>query len=234
MAIPTHKSRRATAGEPLEPSPDVPVYLLFGTDDYLVGSEAKRLADVLCPPDRQALGMEEVSGVADTNDAAVAALRRCLSAIQTVGFFGGGKLVWFRDVSFLKTAKILQSDAVKTWLGQLTALIRDGLPPGHQLLITAREIDGRSALAKACQTAGRSAAFNVPERAYEAQPHAEEIARAAFARARLRVGPAELRAFVDKVGYESRPLHQEVDKLATYLGPNSIVSGTDIETLTSP
>lgn len=228
------RSKRPLPATAATPSLSVPVCLIYGTDEYRVELEVRRWIETLCPPADRTFGLEEVSGTADKPEPVVQALRNCLSAVQTAGFLGGRKLIWFRDVSFLKNAAILKKEAVKIWLDQLTALIRSGLPAGHQLLISAREVDGRSAFVKACGTAGRTVAFDVPERDYQAEPQAFETARAEFSRTGLRIREDLAHAFVRKTGYESRRIHQEIEKLSTYLGPGGEVTEREIEWLVSP
>jgi DNA polymerase-3 subunit delta len=190
--------------------------------------------DAVCPPESRAFGLEEISGQADSADAAVQALRQCLSAVQTAGFLGGRKLVWFRNVTFLKNATLLKREAVRTWLDRLTALLKSGLPAGHQLLLSAPEVDGRSALVKAFAAKGRVAVFDQPERDYQAEPLALDTARAEFQRSGLRVPDRLLLAFIRKAGYESRRIHQEIEKLSLFLGPGGEVTESEIERLVSP
>lgn len=228
------RSKPAAAKEAGTPSPDVSVILIYGTDEFRVDLEVRRWIDAICPPESRVFGLEEVSGQADSTDDAVRALRQCLSAVQTVGFLGGRKLVWFRNITFLKNAALLKREAVRTWLDQLTALLKAGLPAGHQLLLSAPEVDGRSALVKACAAVGRVAAFDQPERDYQAEPLALDTARAEFQRAGLGVSDRLLLAFVRKAGYESRRIHQEIEKLSLFLGPGGEVSEAEIERLVSP
>lgn len=228
------RSRPAAATEAITPSPDIPVILIHGTDDFRVELEVRRWIDAICPPESRVFGLEEVSGQVDSTDDAVRALRQCLSAVQTAGFLGGRKLVWFRNVTFLKNAALLKREAVRTWLDQLTALLKSGLPAGHQLLLSATEVDGRSALVKACAATGRVAVFDQPERDYQAEPLALDTARAEFKRVGLRVSDRLLLAFVRKAGYESRRIHQEIDKLSLFLGPGGEVTELEIERLVSP
>lgn len=213
-----------------DPKP-IPVHLLYGNDEYRVAAEARRLADLLCPREEQALGMEEIDGAADTPDGAVRALRECLAAVQTVGFFNGRKLVWFRDVAFLKNPRVQPSKAVKAWTDRLTETIRAGLPPGHRLLISARGMDGRSALAKACGASGRVSVFDVPAQRYRLTAYAEETALAEFERAGLRASPPAVKALVTTAGFDSRAIHQEVEKLASRLGRGGEVRPEDVASL---
>ena len=228
------KSEMRGEGAEVEPQPTIPVYLIYGEDEYLVGSNGRRIVEGLCPAGDRVFGVEEINGQADTIDAALAALRQCLVAVQTVGFFGGRKVVWFRDVRFLKNAVILRNEKVRAWLDELTALIKAGLPAGHQLVITASGVDGRSSFFKACGAAGIAVAFTLPERSYQALEQAAGRAAEAFRAAGLSTAPGTMECFIDRTGPDTRTIYAEVEKLAVYLGERKEVRPADVLDITSP
>ena len=92
------------------------VYLFYGNDEYLVGHNARQRVDAICPKEEQALSLEIIDGSAAKIDDAVAAVDQCVAAFRTVGLFGGKKVVWFRDASFLKNAVIMKNERVKRLL----------------------------------------------------------------------------------------------------------------------
>ena len=89
------------------------VYLFYGNDEYLVGLNARKRVDEICPEAEQALSLEVIDGNAAKIDDAVTALDQCIAAFRTVGLFGGKKVAWFRDVSFFKNAVIMKNEQVK-------------------------------------------------------------------------------------------------------------------------
>ena len=234
--IPAKRTKSDTRGEGAEvkPQPTTSVYLFYGEDEYLVGTNGRRIIDGLCPAGDRVFGVEEVNGQAETVDAAAVALRQCLVAVRTVGFFGGRKVVWFRDVRFLKNAVILGNKAVRAWLDELTGMIKAGLPQGHQLVITASGVDGRSAFFKACDAAGTAVAFTLPERSYKALEQAAGRAAEAFRAAGLSTAPGTMECFIDRTGPDTRTIHAEVEKLAVYLGERKEVRPADVLDITSP
>ena len=96
------------AAQPASPSP---VALICGDEDFAVKQRARQLHDKWCA---------EVGGVDhETIDAAVGnsgdalkALGKLREALQTLPFFGGGKVVWFKDCSFLGDDRTSGSSAV--------------------------------------------------------------------------------------------------------------------------
>ena len=103
------------------------LYLICGSDEYVVAANARKLIDELCPPDQQTLGLETIEGRCDSTSEAAAAARRCLSALQTVGFFDASKLVWLKNANFLSDAGPGRSEDVRSALNDLAAEIDKGL-----------------------------------------------------------------------------------------------------------
>lgn len=206
--------------------------LIFGEDDFLVAQSARAIIDTACPPADQALGVEQVDGAVETTDAAIAALRNCITAVRTPSFLGARKVVWFRDVAFLKNERLLKNADVRRWLDELIALVRDGLPAGHVLVLTAPAVDGRSTLVKTFKAGGRVIELRRAETEREAGAQAEEIARAAFERLGVAADFAALRELAERVGADARTLEQEVEKLAAWAGDRRRVEADDVRRLT--
>ncbi|HSR87679.1 MAG TPA: hypothetical protein VLL07_01895, partial [Pontiella sp.] len=131
------------------------VYLFYGNDEYLVGLNARKKVDEICPEADQALSLETIDGAASSIDGAVAAIDQCIAAFRTVGLFGGRKVVWFRDISFFSNNVIMKNEQVKRLLGELAKDIKSGLAPDQFLILSAPGIDKRSAFFKAVNAAGQ-------------------------------------------------------------------------------
>ncbi len=209
------------------------VYLIHGSDDFLVSEAARRILDVLCPAADRAFGLDEVNAEAANGADAASALRQCLVAVRTVGFSQGRKVIWFRNATFLKNAVLNKAKEVQPWLAELTALIRAGLPEGHRLLITAPGVDGRSAFVKACKEAGEVQEYSVPARAYQARDSARDFARARFRDVGLKISPSILYPFVDRTGNDTRQIMSEIEKLSLYVGDQGTVTEEAVQTLVS-
>lgn len=219
---------------PAADRPGQSLYLVYGEDEFKAAAHAKRLVEQLCPPAEQALGLELIDGQADTIEQAVTAIRRCLDAVLTVGFFGGRKTVWLRDATFFNEGEPGRFDDVKTAVARLTEEIKAGLPEGQVLVITADKVDGRSAFFKACKAAGAVAEYAVSESAYYAAEQATQFADHAFAEAGLQIDPQTMTRFLDRCGNQSRQIMQEVEKLRLYLGQGKSVSEGDVRLLVAP
>ena len=77
------------------------LHLVCGADDFLVEQKARAIVDAGVPVAERALGLEVLDGRVDSADAAVEVLRKCIEAVLTIGFFGGAKLVWLKNATFL-------------------------------------------------------------------------------------------------------------------------------------
>jgi DNA polymerase-3 subunit delta len=211
----------------------VALKLIHGTDEYLVGANARKAVNALCPESEQTLSLETVNGEVKTIDEAVTALKTCIGALRTVGLFGGQKTVWLRDVSFFKDAAVTKNPAVKDLIGTLTEDIKKGLPESQHLIISAPGMDRRSAFYKACEAAGAVETYDLPEQDYKKKPFIRERAQALFTKAQCRIGAAALDLFLEKVGTDTRQLVSEAEKLILYLGDRKEITVEDVKSITS-
>jgi DNA polymerase-3 subunit delta len=144
-----------------------------------------------------------------------------MEAVQTLGFFGSRKVVWFRDVGFLVDNAQGKSERVKERIGDLAALIKGGLAPEQVLVVSASKVDKRYAFYKACKAAGEIHEFKAPEKAYLAEQEARSFLREQADTHGLKLTRASAEVFLSRVGTESRQICNEVEKLAIYAGPGA-------------
>ncbi len=210
------------------------LFLFHGNDEYLVGLNARKKVDELCPPAEQPLCLETIDGSAMTVDAAAAAVDACIAAFRTVGLFGGRKVVWFRDAGFLGNGVAMKNELVKRRLGELAGDLKAGLAPDQFLVVSTPGIDGRSAFCKTLKELAEVQAFDIPERDYEARPVALQRAIALFRREGFSIDSAAAEAFIDRTGFETRQIMNEVEKMVLYKGGDRQVALADIQAITSP
>jgi len=225
----------ANAPLPIEEVAEAPVYLLHGGDEYLISNHGRELVDRFCPEQDQALGLEVIDGREATTVAeAVRVLRACLDAVQTVGFFGVEKVVWFRDVAIFGKAQVIQSETVKSVLEKLVAEIRTGLQDGVRLIIGAPRLDKRLALYRACNDAGVALEYAMPDKAYLREKAAQSQVSTLFKAAHLSASSEVIIRFVETAGTDTRQLVQEVEKIRAYLGDSTTVTSEAITQIVSP
>src|SRR5690348_4669155 len=89
------------------------IYAVVGSDESAVKSTAAELAVRLAPADAGDFGVEIIDGCADHADQAAARIRSTIEGLQTVPFFGGGKLVWLKNANFLADTRLGTSATVQ-------------------------------------------------------------------------------------------------------------------------
>ena len=214
-----------------------PVHLVAGDDEYLIDQKARSVVDALCPAEEQTFGLEIIEGGMDLVDEAVSALSSVIEAVQTVGFYGGRKVVWLRRALFFgEKTRTGKSSEVKNSVESLTRLIKNGLPDGHVLVISAVKVDGRTAFYKACKAGAEITEFKTPDRPKEADQSAMDQAAAAWRNVEMKPGGhGILQEFVNRVGPDTRRLISESEKLSTYLGRDRrTVDENDMAAVVSP
>jgi DNA polymerase-3 subunit delta len=209
------------------------VYLFYGNDEYLVGHNARQKVDAICPEAEQSLSLEVVDGSASKIDDAAAAVDQCVAAFRTVGLFGGKKVVWFRDITFFTNKVIMKNEQVRRLLGELACDIKAGLAEDQFLVMSAPGIDKRSAFFKAVKEAGAVTEYDIPERDYEARPVALKRAVSLFKREGFSIDSSAADMFVEKTGFETRQIMNEVEKMVLYKGAERTVSIDDVQMITS-
>ena len=103
------------------------IHAVVGSDESEVKRVAAELAAKLAPPDAGEFGVEVIDACADNVEQAVAKIRSAIEALQTLPFFGGAKLVWFKNANCLADTVIGRSAAVQGALEELADVFEPGL-----------------------------------------------------------------------------------------------------------
>src|SRR5437763_15890013 len=101
---------------------------IVGSDEARIKREAAELAQKLAPAEAGEFGLEIIDGTADNVDGAATAIRSTIAALQTLPFFGGGKLVWLKSANFLSEDVKGKSINVLEPLDDIDAVLARGLP----------------------------------------------------------------------------------------------------------
>ena len=137
------------------------IYAVVGSDESEVKRAATELAAKLAPPDAGEFGLEIIDASVDNVDQAVSRIRSAIDALQTLPFFGGGKLVWLKNANCLGDSVIGHSAFVQSALDDLGDLLEAGLGSEVTLLISATDVDKRRSFYK---TLGKHAELQVIDR----------------------------------------------------------------------
>jgi len=210
------------------------LYLICGDDDYLVDSAARERIDRLVPAADRALGVEVVDGRAESGDEARRAVDACMESVQTPGFFGSVKLTWLREASFLTGGgRVSESAAAKAAVEKLAEWLKGGLLEGQTLMVTTSKILRSSVFFKVCQKQGEVEDFGGGFKSWELEKLADQRLDVLLTRAGLTLDDQARKEFLSRVGFETRTLVQEVEKLRLYMGRDGLVSANDVREITS-
>jgi DNA polymerase-3 subunit delta len=212
---------------------DSSLYLIYGSDEYLVSAKAKQIVSALVPEEERTFKLEAVDGAVDTADAAVTAITQVLAGLRSLGLFGDEKVIWLQAASFFADNRVGKAALVQENVAHLVDLIKAGLPPGQVLVITASGVDKRRAFFKACKAAGELHEFSVPEKSYQADRLASERLDQLLAKQGLEMSSRAKVAFLEKVGTDTRQLVNEVDKLAIFMGETKRVDVDQVLAISS-
>lgn len=204
-------------------------YLLAGDDEFPRSNAARQLIGKLVPEPDQAFGLEIIEGKADTAEDVIGRIKACRDAILTAGFLmTGGKLVWWRDVSFLAEGLVTRNEEVKSQLKQLAEVIQSLPRDGNSLLVTASAIDRRSSFFKAFKEHHHVQEFTLPEKSREVEQYVRTVSQTALREHGLRAPDSVLQAFVLRAGADARQIAGEAEKLDLFLGARREVTEDDV------
>ena len=202
------------------------LHFVTGSDEAEVRMAAKDLAAKLAPPDAGEFGMETIELPADTVDCAVEMINQSIGAIRTLPFFGG-KLVWMKGVTFLKDSVQGRSETVQEALEKFLGALREGLPDGITLLISAPEPDKRRGFYKSlCEAADTVIKDKIEIGGFGGHSEDDLIDWVAD-RCRERGVKIDRRAaevLAGRIGGNSGQLQGEIQKLATAAGEGATVT----------
>jgi len=209
------------------------VFLIYGSDEYLVTAKAKQVIGGVLSPEMQETSLDLIDASMGSADEIARSIHRCVDNLRTCGLFSSEKVVWLQDANFLGDKKIGKADAVVAASATLTDCVKKGLPPGHFLVVTAKEIDGRRAFCKCCKDVGELHEFTVSDKSYVAEKQAGTRVDQLLKRAGLRMGQEVRSLFIERVGFDTRQIVGEIEKLVLYVGQRKTIAKEDIMAVTS-
>jgi len=209
------------------------VLLIHGGDEYGVKQRAR---DIYRDWSTEIGGTdhETIDASASNANEALRALSRLQEALDTLPFFGPGKVIWFRDCTFLGDERTASAAAVTERLAALIPFLQ-GFPWGAvRLLVTAGKVDKRRAFYKALEKLGGVEHF--AELSLETPDWIERMsdaAQRALNESGKRIDPTTLSDLVTMVGPNLRQLNQELEKLVLFAGDRAQIRGDDLKAVVS-
>ncbi|MGI8890912.1 MAG: DNA polymerase III subunit delta [Chthoniobacterales bacterium] len=199
------------------------IHAVVGSDEGTVKTVAAELAAKLTPPEAGDFGLETIDACADNADQAATRIRSAIEALQTLPFFGGGKLVWLKNANFLADSKLGSSAAVQSALEDLSEALDGDLGSGEvKFLLSAPEVDKRRSFYKALAKRAEMQVFDKLDsnRSGWEEP-ALDLVRSLGQKLGLRFEEEALDLFILLTGGDTRTIKNELEKVDLFLGPEN-------------
>ena len=208
--------------------PEASLVLIHGDDDFAVSRRARQVYHGWC---EAAGGMdhETLDAAALNAGEAVKALARLHEALQTLPFFGGAKVVWFKDCNFLGDDRTAKAADVSSGLADLAGTLKGFEWDNVRLLISGARADKRKTLYKTLAKLGHEEAFealSIDDRDWAGK--AEQIVVAKLRALHVKLEFEALQELVQAVGPDRRALVSECEKLALYVGDRGAATVADV------
>ena len=175
---------------------------------------------------------EIIDAGVSTSGEALKALGRLREALNTLPFFGTGKVVWLQNCNFLGEERAASAQAVTESLAGLAQELKDFSWENVRLLISAGKVDKRKVFYRAIDKLGlveNLAGWSMEDRDWMDQ--AEVWARKALHARQKEVSEEALAELITRVGPNARVLDSEIEKLALYVGDRRIIELEDVDAI---
>ena len=207
-----------------------PVLLLCGEDDFGVKQRAREIFQKWSG-EIGGSDHEIIDASVNNSGEALAALAKLRAALQTLPFFGDGKVVWLRDCNFLGEERAASAAAVSETLGEVSQELKTFAWQKVRLLVSAGKVDKRKTFYKTLEKIGSVETFA----GWSDERHWAEEASAFVERAleelKKEISRDAVAEMVAYVGPNVRQMHSEVSKLALYVGDRTRIAVEDVRAI---
>jgi DNA polymerase-3 subunit delta len=202
--------------------------LVCGEDEFAVKQRAKQLF-TQWSEELGGMDHEVIDASVSNSGEALRALAKLREALQTLPFFGTGKVVWLRNCNFLGDERAAMAQAVTESLAELAQELKEFSWQNVRLLISAGKVDKRKVFYKALDKLGtveNFAGLSVDDKDWATQ--AESWALKALRAREKEISDEALRELINRVGPNARQLENEVEKVALFSGDRKGVELEDV------
>ena len=195
------------------------VHAVIGSDDARVKEAALRLVQKYTTPGADDFGNDVIEGTAENSEHAGRICGNVMQALQTMPFFGGGKVVWLKAANFLGDNQIGKAEASVTGFENILDVLEQGLPDDVHFVLSTTSIDKRRTSYKRLTKLANTQTFDKPDTSragWEAAVIVQAQAKAKELNLTFESGALEL--LVQMAGDDTRQLENEMEKIDIYLG----------------
>lgn len=214
-----------------KPLPEGPLTFVHGDDDFAVAQRARQIYHGWC--DSEGGEDNEIIEAHSANAGeAVKALGRLHEAIDTLPFFGGGKVVWFKGCNFLGDDRTAKANDVSSGLADLAAKLKTFEWAGVRLVFSGAKADKRKTFYKTVSKLGCTeefAALSVDDKEWQAK--AEQLIGAKLKALKKKPDYQAVTELVQMVGPDTRALASECEKLSIFVGDRAEITSEDVRAI---
>lgn len=204
-----------------------------GPDDYLVSRSAKEIWVELCDGVDDDFSQEIIGGHVAKVEEVEAAVNSFREAVQTMGLFGGRRVVWLKGVSFMADNVLGRSETTQKACADLQEILASVNPDDVGVLISASPVDRRKRFAKWIEKNGAYMATGGMDAKGKGVEALIGVLEEECAKLKVKIDRQATEVLISKVNGNSRLLLEEARKLATYLGEEgATINSRLIEQLT--
>ncbi|MDO4519430.1 MAG: DNA polymerase III subunit delta [Eubacteriales bacterium] len=185
------------------------IYLLYGSETYLVQQYKKNLLKALNPDD-DSMNFRVFEGKGIN-------VREVIDLCETIPFFAERRVILFQDTGFLKN----KCDELADYLKEI--------PDYLYLVFAETEVDKRSRVYKAITAkggCGYAAEFTTPDEK-QLMTWVGQLLKIEHKKITIR----DTEYLLSKTGLDMNTIRMEVEKLISYVGENEIVTAEDIDAI---
>jgi len=208
--------------------PSTSLALICGEDEFAVKQRAKQIYTEWTA-ELGGMDHEIIDASVANSGEALKALVKLREALQTLPFFGSGKVVWLRNCNFLGDERAASAAAVTETLAEVAQELKEFSFENVRLLISAGKVDKRKVFYKALDKIGKVenfAGLSVDDKDWAEQ--AEDWARKAIRERHKEISDEALAELVSRVGPNARQLDNEVEKVSLYVGNRKEIEFDDV------
>src|ERR1043166_611647 len=216
---------------PAPTATSAPVLLVCGEDDFNVKQRARQVFQKWSE-ELGGMDHETIDAQVGNSGEALKALAKLREVLNTLPFFGGGKVVWLKDCNFLADDRTSSSQAVTETLGEIATELKSFKWQGVRLLVSAGKVDKRKTFYKTLEKIGEVesfAALSIDDKDWVSK--AEDHALKQLKALKKTIGDEALSELVNNVGPNLRQLTSEVEKLALYVGNRTQIEVEDVDVI---